>query len=189
MMRAWMCAAAIAGCAASDATPKQDVAVELAAVTLGEDCPGTPPPPPPATKPAADSDAKANRLDDYATRACRQTSMQLSLKNPAAAITTIAIKRVELLDSNHKLLEVLAARKPTRWDGKRYVVWDQSIGANEALATSYVLASPSWDKLVKGRNNAPTTFHVRVTLTIGTQTRTIEKQTTAAAMIEPEVDT
>ena len=194
MRRTWLIAVGLAGCADSEATPKQDVAVELASITLGEDCGGggwIPPPPAPA-KPAGDTDAKTVRDggDQLAKRACQQTSMQLSIKASAAASTTIAIKKVELLDAKGKVIEALAARLPTRWDGKRYVTWDQNVAANSSLAASYLLSSPDWNALAKGRRDAQSrTYQVRVTVLVGTQSRTIEKQATAPAMIEPDVDT
>jgi hypothetical protein len=183
----WIAIAAAAGCAPTDAAPaSKDVAVELAAVTLGEDCGATPALTPPAGK--ADADEGKARAPS-----CVQTSMQLSVKAPAdgAKATEIRIAKVELFEAGGKVaLETLTAKQPSKWDGKRYVAWNQSAAAGETLATSYVLSSPNWGKHTKGRWNAHTkTFHLRVTVSIGTATRTIEKQATAVAQLPPEVDT
>lgn len=197
-----------AACTAGEASPGADVAVELASVTLADDC-GSPPPPPPspafAQPPAAPSRSAPRKPSTPAAaepadcavggcgsrRGCEQTSMQLSLRAPAGARpTTIRIKKVELLDGKGKLLQVLAARAPTRWTDKSYVAWDQQIGAGETLATSYALESPSWDKLTNGRYNAHSkTFQLRVTVTVGTANKTVEKQSITPAMLPPPVPT
>jgi hypothetical protein len=190
--------ATLAACGTSDAGPTPDVAVELASITLGDDCGGSLPAPAKLkakdTKIKAD-DAEAKRAprddDDMLDYGCAQTSMQLVLKaTPAAKATTIKIKKVELLDDKRKLLEVLTARQPSKWSGKKYDKWNEAIAASETLQTSYLLATPNWRKLTNGRRNAHTKkFQIRVTVTVGTTDRTIEKQAIAAAMIEPDVDT
>jgi hypothetical protein len=194
----------IAGCAKSDATPNQEVAVELAAVTLADDCGLNPALPAPKIKADADEgkrapDAKRKPGSDdldcggmgCGRGACEQTSIQLSIKATATAKpTTIKVKKVELLDDKGKLLETLTAKQPSRWNAKKYIAWNESVAAGETLATSYLVSSPNWNKLTNGRRNAHTKkFQVRVTLAVGTQSRTFEKQVTAPAMVEPDVDT
>ncbi len=187
----------LAACGSSDAGPTPEVVVELASVTLGDDCGNALPPP---AKLADAKDAQERRrapdADLDAARSsghndCAQTSMQLLLKtNAATKATTIKIKKVELLDDKGKLLEVMASRLPSKWNGKKYDKWTEAVGPSETLQTSYILATPNWDKLVKGRYNAQTKkFLVRVTVTVGTKDRTIEKSATVAAMIEPQIDT
>lgn len=188
---------ALAGCGASDAAPADDVMVNLASVTLGDDCGGTLPPPDnagDATKKAdkqdrseRDSDAKR----DSAAYNCRQTSMQLSLvTNPKLAATAIKIKKVELLDDKGKLLETLTASKPSRWNGKAYETWTESVKADERFVASYLLTSPTWSKVTGGRRAAASKkFELRVTLDIGGKNKAIDKKVSAAAYIEPDVDT
>lgn len=190
-----------AGCSASDAGPSPDVAVELAAITLGDDCGGALPAP--AKLEANNDDQDRRRAPDGKQRSpeadqlvsnggyCTQTSMQLVLKATAAAkSTTIKIKKVELLDPKGKVLETLTATNPSKWNGKKYDKWNQAVAASETLQTSYALTTPNWVKLTGSRRNASSkTFQVRVTVTVGTQDRTFEKSATAAAQIEPEVDT
>jgi hypothetical protein len=196
MRRTWVLLALLAGCeSASEATPNQDVTVELAAVTLGDECganPRQPAPPAPKVKTEdAKRDPNADRDADSSRSACEPTTMQLALKAVAAAKpTTIKVKKVELLDDKGKVLETLTAKQPVKWDGKKYNVWNESIAGGESLATSYLLNAPDWNKHTKGRRNAHTKkFQVRVTLAVGTQNRTIDKQAVVAVYIEPDVDT
>jgi hypothetical protein len=124
--------AALASCATSEAkTSTSDVDVQLASVTLADDC-GTPPPAQQFSKPppTADTAQRSERRPAQGScahpgpcgsprRACEPTSMQLSLTAKAGARpTTIKIKRVELLDSKGKVLEVLSSSLPTQWSPK-----------------------------------------------------------------------
>ncbi len=193
----------VAGCGASDAGPAPDVAVELASVTLGDDCGGSLPAPVKLAGPAKGNDEQERRRapdakrdpdadrDSLVAYECQQTSMQLVLKaTPSAKATTIKIKKVELLDLKGKVLETLTAKHPSKWSGKKYDKWNEAVAASETLQTSYALTTPNWTKLTGNRRNASSKpFQVRVTVTVGTQDRTFEKQATAAAQIEPEVDT
>jgi hypothetical protein len=197
---------AVVGCGQSAAeAPKPDVTVELAAVTLGDDCV---PVPPPATKtPAKPAKPPASPAQPRAIpspadcggpncgpvgQQCEQTSMQLAITTPAGfAATTVTIKRVELLDPKGKVLEVLSARVPQKWtpDGT-YAAWDEKLGAGATVRAMYALTAPNWDKLTNGRWNAHTkTFQLRVTVAIGTASKTVEKQAITAARIPPAVPT
>jgi len=188
----------VAGCGSSDAGPTPDVTVELASITLGDDCGGSLPPP---AKVGAEADQDSKRAPDGKRDSdalgdgygCTQTSMQLVLKaSGTAKPTTIKIKKVELLDPSRKgkVLEPLTAKLPRTWNGKQYVTWKESITASQTLQASYAISSPSWAKLTGGRRGASgKVFQVRVTVTVGTQDRTFEKQAVAAAIIDPEVDT
>jgi hypothetical protein len=180
-MRRILVMLALAGCESSEADPKPDVQVELASVTLGDDCGGIHAIPPPPKK--ADADAKSTGWH------CTPTSMQLAIKASANA-TTIKVKKVELLDDKGKALETLASKTPAKWNGQKYVAWNEAVAANETLQATYLLAMPDWNKHTKGRRNAATKkFQVRLTLVVGAQNRTLEKQATVAAYIEPDVDT
>jgi hypothetical protein len=202
---------ALAGCSStSQAKVPGEITVELSSVTLGDDCaPVTPPASKPApaqpakiakTSPAtpaspsvvAPGDAAARCAGPSCGRHCDQTSMQLAIQTqPGTKPTTLKVKRVELLDDKGKLLEVLTAREPTQWakDGK-YVAWDQTLGGNQHVQASYALTAPSWNKLTNGRWNAHSkTFQLRVTVTVGTGDRTVEKQSITAARLPPAVPT
>lgn len=185
--------------------------VALAGVTLADDCPDgvkTKPVAPPAaassgtevtsapatsvTPPSAGACAKgANCGIAFHRQACEQTSMQLSLRTsglPAGA--RVQVKRVELLDTSGKLVGNLATRAPARWDGSGYVAWDETVNGTAELATSYKLAAPDWQTIANGKWNAHTLqFQLRVTVTVGTVERTIEKQAITPAMLEPPVAT
>jgi hypothetical protein len=210
--------AAFAACAVSEAKTPSDITVELSSVTLGDDC-NLPAPPPPKTKfakpPAARADADpdadppglsqdrrapgggaahgkcAGPNCNVGRRACQQTSMQLALTAQASAKqTTIKIKRVELLDSKGKVLQELTASAPSAWTQNAYASWDQTLGGGDTVRASYRLSSPNWNKLTNGRMNAHGhTFQLRVTITIGNSSRTVEKTSITPARIEPMVVT
>lgn len=191
----------LAGCWTSSqpfsSQPSPDVMVELAAVTLGDDCGDSGSSAPPvavADKPSARAPMPPGDLCEGCAPYrghCDQTSMQLALRTGAGTgATFVKIKKVELLDRNGKLLAVLEARLPTKWDGQRYVGWDQRITGDQKLAASYALSAPNWDALTNGRWSAHTrTFQLRVTLAVGTEDRTVDKQSITPAMLEPPVPT
>ncbi len=192
-----------------------DVAVELSGVTLGEECgDSAPPPSQPAASPAASQAAKpasdnsvssmrqpsAGGCADPANchgptqrqALCEQTSMQLSLHaSGGPGPMKIQIKKIDLLDASDKVLGQLTARKPSRWDDKgNYVTWDESIAPSQTIATSYLLSSPDWNKISNGRLNAQgKLFKLRVTITVGSSERTVEKQVMTPFAIEPTIQT
>ena len=197
----------VAACSMTEPTPTTpastppDVTIELGGVTLGDDCTDdrvTNPIPPPANgrtaatqPPAAAASIAAGACSDPSNchgppaPACTQTSMQLALR--ASRPTTIKVKKVELLDGNGKVVDVLAARSPTRWADDKYVAWDEAIGAE--LAASYKLAAPNWTKIANGKwNAAAMKFALRVTVTVDGSDRTIERRS-ISVMLEPEVAT
>ncbi|MEO8700751.1 MAG: hypothetical protein ABI867_11945 [Kofleriaceae bacterium] len=190
---------------------KPSIKVELAGVTLADDCPDgsntkpTPPPKPASvtptpTKPTAAAEAASQSMPSPGAcadpsnchgppqPACEQTSMQLSVR--AANATTIKIKQVELIDSTGKVVEVLTARGATRWETDKYIAWDEAVSANQDLVASYKLSMPTWTKFGKDRWNAYTAkFQLRVTVTVDGADTTIEKQSITPAMPEPAVAT
>lgn len=171
--------------------------VELAAVTLGDDCGDTESIAPPVAHLDTPSAAAAPMPADICVgcaplrRSCNQTSMQLALRaSPGSGATAVRVKKVELLDSRGKFLAVLDARTPMRWDGESYVGWSQRVDAGQKLNASYLLSSPNWDALTAGRWSAHTkTFQLRVTLAVGASDRTVDKQSITPAMLEPPVPT
>jgi hypothetical protein len=193
----------LAGCWTSSqpttSPPVPDVMVELAAVTLADDCGSTdlPPPVAAADKPRAGAPASMAPMPPgdicegcVYTPHCDQTSMQLSLRTTGGGSTNVTVKKVELLDSRGKFLANLDARMPTRWDGQRYVGWDQKIVGEQKLAASYLLSAPDWNALTGNRWNAHTkSFQLRVTLAVGNSDRTVDKQSITPAMLEPPVPT
>jgi len=159
------------------------VDVEIASVTLADDC----------ADPTAEMSRRAPGASEdmnMGDRACEQTAMQLSLTATGGGPTQIRIAKVELLGADGKPLGVLESRMPTVWnEGNGYVAWDQTIAGGQRVQASYKLSAPDWGAIPDGRWNASTTFHVRVTLVLGTQERTIEKQAIVRAMMEPDVVT
>lgn len=183
----------LAACGSSAAGPADDVMVSLASVTLGEDCGGTLPAPA-ATTPDAQDRKRAPKSDSDAlvsgNEGCAQTSMQLSVTTPPKlAATAIKIKKVELLDDKGKLLETLTASKASKWAGKAYVPWNESVAANEKLVASYLLTTPNWSKVGGRRAATSKKFQLRVTLNIGGKDKAIDRKVTAAAFMDPQIDT
>ena len=194
----------------TEAPPRtNDVSVELASVTLGDDCgEGWTPPPPvqtaqaPARAPAAPAatmaadmeapaEAPAKRASGVGSRyACQQTSMQLSLVATGAAPARVRVKQVELLDAAGTLLGQLAPAAPTRWVIDRYEPWDQAIAAGQHVAASYALSSPAWHAMEGGEwAQRGKTFQLRVTLAVGSREQTVEKQAITPMMMPPPVPT
>ena len=195
--------------------PTGDVTIELAGITLGDDCGGDWTPPPPATAPAATTPPASTAPASPAavspsrgpaapsscavgancggsTRACQQTSVQLSMQAKGGTTpTTIRVKKVELLDSSGKLLAELASRAPMKWtDAGSYQPWDQTIAPGAQLAVSYTLASPAWGSMEGGMyGQANKTFQVRVTVLVGTKDRVIEKAAIQPTIMPPAVPT
>lgn len=192
----------LAGAAPGTRPVAPDIRVELAAVTLADDCAPPAPSPPPAkparpakaAKPASPPVLQSQQpgvVAEPASRHCEQTSMQLGITAPAGTKpTTIQIKKVELLDAKGKLLEVLAARNPTRFVDQAYAPWDEHVGAGEKVSAMYALTAPNWDKLTGGRWNAhEKAFQLRVTFSIGSARKTIDKQSITPVRLPPPVPT
>jgi len=208
------CLLVLVACGGNRST-KDGVTVELASVTLANDCGnyGAPPPAPQvmaqaelkreaASERAASQDVagaaasvvacppgddcqSAGRARGYG---CQQTSMQLYFK--ALAPTVVKVKTVELLDAAGKYVQDLAPRSPTHWNDSQYVAWDEKLVPGKQVSTSYALASPNWDKL-GGRVNAQTkTYHLRVVITVGDSEHTLEKHSISPAVMQamPEPD-
>ncbi|HEU0035038.1 MAG TPA: hypothetical protein VFQ53_30640 [Kofleriaceae bacterium] len=196
-MRAWWLAALVVACGSAERPGL--TSVELAGVTLADDCDGSAEPPArPGTvarAAAADQGISAGGCADPSNchgptqPPCQQTSMQLSVKTTEAA--TVRIKKVELLDATGNVVDTLVASKPSRWDDTgNYVPWDEHVAAGQTLATSYTLSSPAWNRVAKDRWSAHTkTFQLRVVVTVGSAEQTIEKRSITPVMLEPPVAT
>ncbi len=187
----------LAACGGSS-SDKGGVAVELASVTLADDC-GTagymppPPKPPPAAKEERRGEAASVASQDVANekssvyRGCAQTSMQVAFSADHA--TTVTVKKVELLDGNGKYIQDLEARMPMRWNGSGYEAWDQKLEPTKPLSASYALAAPDWKKL-GGRMAAQSKrYHLHVVIDAGGRSHSLDKQTIAPVVMQPDVVT
>ncbi len=200
----WMFLIAVASCATSEAKTPDDLSVVLASVTLADQCPTLTAPPPAPTgfaKPPANVPAQHRAPSQGSCspggncggprRHCEQTSMQLTLTPAIDLKSGVKIKRVELLDKQDKVVQTLTASAPVQWSvsAGAYVKWDEKIG-KDAVRASYNLSSPDWSKLTNGRMNAPShTFQLRVTLSVGSSDRTVEKTAIVPARVAPMVVT
>jgi hypothetical protein len=188
------------------------VDVQLTAVTLADDCGGTPPwKAPPATI-TAQADVKAEAkstttasvpkseaakgvsksdMDDRkmkAKRRCEQTSMQLAITADKAG--AIAITSAELFDDKGASIGVLAAGKPTKWNDQTsaYEDWDQKVGDHATAMVSYVLAQPDWSKTPDRWDK---TYTLKVVVHVGDKDQKVEKafQLEQEASLPPNVKT
>ena len=184
-------------------TPRAELKIAIASVTLQQDCPDPPEPfaaqaapaAPAAVAPilkpveperAAESPAMGASLARRAPGSggpwqppCTQSTMQLSLSNTGDARGTLAIKAVRLLDAASKRpLGTLEARRPGLWsDPAGYQKWDQSILPGATLKASYSLGEPSWPdvhvKLGAASNLYTTPFLLEVDITVDGEVQTV----------------
>jgi hypothetical protein len=201
---------ALIGCGSpGPSSTKDGVTVDLASVTLADDCGDHGYIPPPTVVAQAGSDhqkaadteiaakqsvarsetACPNGEDCHhharAARGCSQTSMQLSFKGTAPSVK---IKKVELLDDTSRPIQELASRSPKKWDGNKYVAWNEQL-AGDRVATSYALAAPKWEDLGGRLKAQAKKYHVRVTIAVGDSEHTVEKQSISPAVMQPDVVT
>ncbi|HEY5927242.1 MAG TPA: hypothetical protein VIV11_36395 [Kofleriaceae bacterium] len=182
--------------------PKPTTRVELTAVTLADDCGGTPPWSAPvktakaATALSDESNTKAKAKSDSANpvagarakRRCEQTSMQLAII--AGDASNIQVKSVELFDETGKSLGTLSASKPTRWSDAsgRYDAWDETVVAGSTSSVSYVLTQPKWDQIGNRWNR---TYTLKTVLSVGGVDQPAQKDVmlTAPTSLPPNVKT
>lgn len=164
------------------------LAVQITAVTLGDDCGVAAVPP----APAAGADANARRRSDSDAdwkQPCEQTSMQLAITSPAgAAPVEIAVKKVELYDENGKLLGDLTSRSPTVWDASAYKPWDQQVASGAQLSVSYLLAPPNWGA-IGGRHSRMYTLKAVIRVGGADQTLQRDVQVMGITTLPPNVRT
>jgi hypothetical protein len=166
-------------------TPSPDAELNLASVSLGDDCPDATTGEPVDLAPAHGSCAAPGPCNFGQSR-CEQTMLQLTVSSQTA--TKLQIKKIELLDQTGKLLGTLAARKPTQWGSDAYIAWNEQVPANQPLKASYSLSAPDWSALPGGRDPS-VTYKVRVTFAVGDHDRVIEKEASVLANIEAPVVT
>lgn len=157
--------------------------VSIASVTLADDCnqpPTAMPPPMPAAKPMSEARSQSKTTPHagasvaMADRACAQSSVQLRVANGTQDRSTIAIKKIELLDEAGNKMRDLQPRDPSLWADDGYVPWDQQIAPAAVLQVSYALSAPS--------ASSGGTYTVRVTVATGDGSdRTIEQKLTLEA--------
>lgn len=191
----------VAACGGSS-SDKGGVAVELASVTLADDCgadgyrppPVKPPPEAKAARQEAEDRGPASMAacvgDDCANayrRSCAQTSMQVAFSADHAGV--VKVKKVELLDGMGRFIQELAPRAPSRWDGSSYVPWDEKLEPTKPLSASYALAAPDWKRL-GGRMEAQSKkYHLHVVISIGETEHSLEKQAISPVVMQPDVVT
>ena len=136
-----------------------EITVGLASTRLGADCG------------AQREEAKASP-EPTERIPCEQTAVHLSIRSAtAASATTIKMKRVELLDRNGEVLEVLTSHSPSQWGTDRFVAWDEVTVPGQIMAVGYKLSSPNWAKIPNANKRS---FKMRVTVMVGSSVQTLE---------------
>jgi len=142
--------------------------------------PFVPPPPPPpevtvgiaSTRIGADCGTHGAQEGVPDRIPCEQTAVHLAVRSPAGtSATTIKMKRVELLDREGKLVEVLTAHSPSKWGTETFVAWDETTVPGQNMAVGYKLSTPDWTKIPNANKRS---FKMRVTVMIGSSERTLE---------------
>ncbi|MEJ7598610.1 MAG: hypothetical protein WKG01_11935 [Kofleriaceae bacterium] len=168
--------------------------VDLTAVTLADDCGGTPPWGPPTApvtrseKQDVDAQPESHKSKSAQRRRCEQTAMQLAVTAPDGAATELVVKKVELFDDAGKSLGELTASSPTRWSNDAYQPWDQKVAPGQ-LSVSYVLSQPDWTRTGDRWNR---TFTLKVTVGIGSADHSVHRDVemiSAPTSLPPNVKT
>jgi len=165
--------------AASMPAPNPKVTnVEIAAVTLGDDC-GAP----------SRAKAESKRAAVAADRACERTSMQLSVRlGDGLPPATLQVKSVELFTAAGASLGVLTPSAPRVWDGNGvYQAWDQKLSSTRQ-AIAYELSTPNWSKVADRHSGS---FVLKVVVTVGGADRALQREINLSAptMLPPNVAT
>lgn len=167
-----------------------EVRVEIASVTLGQECD-----PHAAAKAEATIEADADvsaesvpagRSAAKRKRACEQSTLQLSIWGPQVGKPVeLRVGAVELLDEQGRALGQLRAREPTRFDGSVYRAWDQQVAPRSTQTVSYKLGAAP---VPIARD---TGYRVQVRLTVGGRDRTVTKalRLESPAYLPPDVKT
>lgn len=162
-----------------------EVRVEIASVTLGQECdPQAAAKAEAALKPAAD--ASAERSAAKRKRACEQSMLQLSVWGAQVGKPVeLRLGAVELLDEQGRALGQLVAREPTRYDGSVYRAWDQQVAPGSSQTVSYKLGAAP---VPIARD---TGYRVQVHVTVGGRERTVTKalRLESPAYLPPDVKT
>lgn len=169
-------ALALAGCLASHSTESLEVTVEIASVTLGDDC-GS----------AGLIGGERCEADAECPSLCQQSSLQLRIEASAeGAEVPFEIVSIRVIDRDSGGSSGLTARNPRVFsDG--YSSWDETIAPGDALSVSYETSSPDWGA-IDGRADSfgwGEIYDVEVRVRVDGVERTL----TAEAMREPEIAT
>ncbi|MEO8700192.1 MAG: hypothetical protein ABI867_09115 [Kofleriaceae bacterium] len=155
--------------------------IQIAAVTLAQEC-GRGPTPPLA--------GDADRTQSARVSACEQSSLQLAITSPAGAKPSrFRIKSLELFDAaGAHALGKLVWRTPSTWTGSAYAAWDERIPPGQALKISYALGAFDWSK-IEGRYNQ--TYLVKAVISVDDKDTAVQHdvEVHARAQLPPDVDT
>lgn len=173
----------------------RDAAVEAAisSVTLGEGCHdddarlGAPPP--------AASDAGVGFAPELCDAEggcggyCRRTTVQLAINSDEHDLSVpFEVVSIRLRTMGGAVVDTLDPRRVHRFDGERYVEWDQRVAPGESLQVSYETSSPDWIAIGGGnsRSTYGMSFRVEMVVLVDGVERTLSF---SPASREPEVVT
>lgn len=123
---------------------------------------------------------------EIASATIDEPSLQLSIRSSDTRALPIKIKNVELVEESGLLVATFTPQTPMRWnDQGTFVAWNETVGGGEILAATYSLGTPSWQG--GAHYNRAATYRMKVTVSIGTKERTVEKKVTVRP--EPPIET
>jgi hypothetical protein len=166
-----------------------EIRVEIASVTLGQECdPHAGAKAEAAIKADADvsAEAAADKSASKRKRACEQSTLQLSVWGAQVGKPVeLRLGAVELLDEQGRTLGRLVAREPTRFDGGVYHAWDRQIAPRSTQTVSYKLGEAPVP-IAHG-----TGYRVQVHVTVGGRDRKVTKavRLESPAYLPPDVKT
>jgi hypothetical protein len=168
----------------------------MTAATLADECGGGPntrpkPSMAPKSKRSAESNAQRKRASaDSASRACEQSSIQLSVSAPeGVAPAKMVVKSVQLQLASGESLGTLQTRAPSVWSEENgYEPWDENVEAGQDISVTYALTQPDWSK-VEDRWNQ--TYTVRAVVSIAGSDQNVEQNVVvdAPTSLPPNVRT
>lgn len=120
---------------------------------------------------------------------CRRTTVQLAISSAEVDLSVpFEVVSIRLRTMDGVLVDTLDPRRAQRFDGERYVDWDQRVAPGESLQVSYETTAPDWAAIGDGNrwSTYGMSFRVEMTVLVGGAERTL---TFSPASREPDVVT
>lgn len=129
-------------------TASSEVDAAISSVTLGDGCHeedarlGAPPP--------GEQDADFC-FGDGCPGFCHRTTVQVAITSEEVDLSaTFEVVSVRLRTMDGTLVDTLDPRRALRFDGERYVDWDQQVAPGASVQVSYETSSPDWAAIGDG---------------------------------------
>lgn len=108
---------------------------------------------------------------------CTQSTLQIAFTGQGDVKSKVELEELRLLDpGSGKPVATIDAREPASWEGSAYQSWDETIGPNQEVKSSYELSVPDWSKVEKaigGKSSYGHMFVLEVDLKVGDQRQTV----------------